>query len=42
MTIPMIIVKNLTKKYGTTDRTEEVIALNNVNLVFPDTGFIAV
>ena len=38
----MIIVKNLTKKYGTKDRTEEVIALNNVNLVFPDTGFIAV
>ena len=38
----MIIVKNLTKKYGTKDKTEEVIALNNVNLVLPDTGFIAV
>ena len=38
----MIIVKNLTKKYGTKDKTEEVIALNNVSLVFPDTGFIAI
>ena len=38
----MIIVKNLTKKYGTKDKTEEVIALNKVNLVLPDTGFIAI
>ena len=42
MTIPMIIVKNLTKKYNSKDKTEEVIALNNVNLVLPDTGFIAI
>ena len=38
----MIIVKNLTKKYNTKDKTEEVIALNNVNLVLPDTGFVAI
>ena len=38
----MIIVKNLTKKYGTKDKTEEVIALNNVSLVLPDTGFVAI
>ena len=42
MTIPMIIVKNLTKKYNTKDKTEEVVALNNVNLVLPDTGFVAI
>ena len=38
----MIIVKNLTKKYGNKDKTEEVVALNGVNLVLPDTGFVAI
>ena len=38
----MIVVKNLTKKYPSQIKGEEVIALNKVNLVFPDTGFIAI
>ncbi|MBR4377684.1 MAG: ABC transporter ATP-binding protein/permease [Bacilli bacterium] len=38
----MIIVKNLTKKYNSKVKDEEVIALNKINLVLPDKGFIAV
>ena len=38
----MIIVKNLTKVYKTNNNEEDVVALNNVNLVLPDKGFIAV
>lgn len=38
----MIIVKNLTKIYTTKNKGEEVIALNKVNLVLPDKGFIAI
>ena len=40
----MIIVKNLTKIYNSKSKNkdEEVIALNKVNLVLPDKGFIAV
>ena len=40
----MIIVKNLTKIYNSKskDRAEEVIALNKINLVLPDKGFIAI
>ena len=39
----MIIVKNLTKKYNSSkDKTEEVIALNDISLVLPDKGFIAI
>ena len=38
----MIIVENLIKKYGTKDKTEEVVALNGVSLVLPDTGFVAI
>ena len=38
----MIIVKNLTKKYNAKIKDEEVIALNKINLVLPDKGFIAV
>ena len=38
----MIIVKNLTKVYKTNNKEEDVVALNNVNLVLPDKGFIAV
>ena len=38
----MIIVKNLTKKYNTKTKSEEVIALNCVNLVLPDKGFVVV
>jgi len=38
----MIIVKNLTKKYNSANKGEEVIALNQVNLVLPDKGFVAV
>ena len=38
----MIIVKNLTKKYNSKYKDEEVIALNKVNLVLPDKGFIAI
>ena len=38
----MIIVKNLTKKYNTKEKSEEVIALNSVNLVLPDKGFVVV
>lgn len=38
----MIVVKNLTKKYNSKDKAEEVIALNNVTLALPDKGFVAV
>jgi len=38
----MIIVKNLTKKYNSKNKDEEVIALNKINLVLPDKGFIAI
>ena len=38
----MIIVKNLTKVYKTNNNEEDVVALNNVNLVLPDKGFVAV
>ena len=38
----MIIVKNLTKKYNTKVKDEEVIALNKINLALPDKGFVAV
>ena len=38
----MIIVKNLTKIYKSKFEGEEVIALNKVNLVLPDKGFIAI
>ena len=38
----MIIVKNLTKIYNSKNKDEEVIALNKINLVFPDTGFVAI
>ena len=38
----MIIVKNLTKIYKSKSNEEDVIALNNVNLVLPDRGFVAI
>ena len=38
----MIIVKNLTKKYNSKDKAEEVVALDGVNLALPDKGFVAV
>ena len=38
----MIVVKNLTKKYNSQNKDEEVIALNQISLVLPDKGFIAV
>ena len=38
----MIIVKNLTKIYKSKVEGEEVIALNKINLVLPDKGFIAI
>ena len=40
----MIIVKNLTKIYNSNpkNKDEEVIALNKINLVLPDKGFIAI
>ena len=38
----MIVVKNLTKIYNSKNKDEEVIALNKINLVFPDTGFVAI
>ena len=38
----MIIVKNLTKVYKSKGTDEDVLALNNVSLVLPDKGFIAV
>lgn len=38
----MIVIKNLTKKYNSQNKTEEVIALNQINLVLPDKGFIAI
>ena len=39
----MIIVKNLTKKYNSSkDKTEEVVALNDISLVLPDKGFVAI
>ena len=38
----MIIVKNLTKIYKSKIEGEEVIALNKINLVLPDKGFIAI
>ena len=38
----MIIVKNLTKKYNTKNKDEEVIALDRIHLILPDKGFIAI
>ena len=38
----MIIVKNLTKIYKSKGNDEDVVALNKVNLVLPDKGFVAV
>ena len=40
----MIIVKNLTKIYNSNpkNKEEEVIALNKINLVLPDKGFVAI
>ena len=38
----MIIVKNLTKIYNSKNKDEEVIALNHIDLVLPDKGFVAV
>ena len=38
----MIIVKNLTKRYNTKDKTEEVIALDDISLVLPDKGFVVI
>ena len=38
----MIVVKNLTKKYNTKDKTEEVIALDEISLVLPDKGFVVI
>lgn len=38
----MIIVRNLTKVYKTNTKEEDVVALNKVNLVLPDKGFITV
>lgn len=38
----MIIVKNLTKVYKSKGTDEDVVALNHVSLVLPDTGFVAV
>ena len=38
----MIVIKHLTKKYNSKDKAEEVIALNDVNLVLPDKGFVAI
>ena len=38
----MIVVKNLTKKYNSKDKDEEVIALDNISLVLPDKGFVTV
>ena len=40
----MIIVKNITKIYNSKSKNkdEEVIALNKINLVLPDKGFIAI
>ena len=42
MYVPMIIVKNLTKIYKSKVEGEEVIALNKINLVLPDKGFVAI
>ena len=42
MYVFMIIVKNLTKIYKSKVEGEEVIALNKINLVLPDKGFIAI
>ena len=38
----MIIVKSLTKVYKSKSNEEDVIALNNVNLVLPEKGFVAI
>ncbi len=38
----MIIVKDLTKKYNSKDKDEEVVALDAVNLALPDKGFVAI
>ena len=38
----MIIVKNLTKIYPSKVKGEEVIALNKVDLVLPDKGFVVI
>ena len=38
----MIIVKNLTKIYKSKIDGEDVIALNKINLVLPDKGFVAI
>ena len=42
MYVAMIIVKNLTKIYKSKIEGEEVIALNKINLVLPDKGFVAI
>ena len=38
----MIIIKSVTKKYNSKYKDEEVIALDQVSLVLPDKGFIAI
>ena len=38
----MIIVNDLTKKYPSPNKGEEVIALDKIHLVLPDTGFVAI
>ena len=38
----MILVKNLTKVYKSKGTDEDVVALNKVNLVLPDKGFVAI
>ena len=38
----MIIVKDLTKKYNSKDKDEEVVALDAVDLALPDKGFVSI
>ena len=38
----MLIVRNLRKVYKTNKAEEDVVALDNINLVLPDKGFVAV
>ena len=38
----MIVLKDLTKKYKSNNSEEEVIALNDLSLVLPDKGFVAI
>ena len=38
----MLIVRNLKKVYKTNNKEEDVVALNNISLVLPDKGFVAV